>query len=474
MKKGNFINQFFTQIPKRMNRVKTLSMLLLSLVVSLSACNKYLDIQPQQSIDQSVALNSSQDVQNVLIGAYNEMGNYYLFGGQFMMMPDLLAATNELKWGGTFQSPREANNKAIHVDNGFVTDMWENSYQTINICNNVLASLDKITDAGTKTTVEGEAKFIRGSIYFELVDLWGKTYTDGDPNGNKGVPIILKPTRGITSADNVSRNSVGEVYTQVISDLNDAKAKLPESNGFLANNYAASAMLSRVYLMMGDYQKALTEANRVIESGNYSLVKNYMDEFNNGSNTTEDIFAMQVNSQDGDNSLQTFYGSSSSSDIPNPGRGDITMTQSFMSLYDTTDTRRQQFYLSSDNTNYFTHKYDNPFANVVVVRLAEIYLTRAECNYRLGSTTGATPLADVNTIRERAGLPDLTTISNVDQILTERKKELAFEGHFLDDIKRTHGSVGSLPWNSPKLVFPIPQREIDANPNLTQNNGYGS
>ncbi len=474
MKKENFTNQFFTQIPKRMNRVKTMSMLLLSLVLGLSACDKYLNVQPQQSIDQTLALNSAQDVQNVLIGAYNEMGDYYLFGGQFMMMPDLLAATNEMKWGGTYQEPREANNKAIHVDNSFVRDMWQNSYQTINICNNVLVSLDKITDANTKTTVEAEAKFIRGSIYFELVDLWGKTYTDGDPNGNKGVPIVLNPTRGITSQDNVSRSSVGDVYKQVISDLTDAKSKLPESNSFFATTYAASAMLSRVYLMMGDYQNALAEANRVIASGNFSLVKNYLDEFNNGANTTEDIFDMQVNSQDGTNSLQTFYASSSSGDVSNPGRGDITMTQAFMSQFDSTDARFQQFYLSTDGTNYYTHKYDNPFANVVVFRLAEMYLTRAECNYRLGSSTGATPLADVNTIRERAGLPDMTAISSVQDILTERKKELAFEGHFLDDIKRTHGSVGSIPWNSTKLVFPIPQREMDANPKLTQNDGYGS
>ncbi|HKI45938.1 MAG TPA: RagB/SusD family nutrient uptake outer membrane protein [Balneolales bacterium] len=472
MKSNHIANRFVTKRHMNMNRLRIPLMLILSLVLSFSGCDKYLNIQPQDTINQSLALNSARDVENALVGAYSNLGDQYLWGGQLMMEPDLLAATNELTWGGTYQGPRDVFTKNIHVNNGYVASMWEQAYKTINVCNNVLASINKISDSTTKATVQGEAEFIRGSLYFELVKLWGKTYTDGDPNGNMGVPIVLTPTTIITSQNNVSRSSVANVYKQVIKDLNDAKAKLPTSNGFFATTYSASAILSRVYLMMGDYQNALTEANRIIQSGQFSLVKNYMDEFNNGSNTTEDIFDMQVTSQTGINDLHTFYASSSAGDIPNPSRGDITMTQPFMSLFSSTDTRSQQFYLSVDGVSYYTHKYDNPFSNVIVARLAEMYLTRAECNYRLGSSVGATPVADVNKIRERAGLQDLTSITSVDQILTERKKELAFEGHFLEEIKRTHGSVGSIPWNSTKLIFPIPQREMDANKNLVQNNGY--
>lgn len=472
MKSNYTSNRFVTHRHMNMNRLRIPLMLVLSLVISLSGCNKYLSIEPQDSINQSSALNSARDVENALVGAYSNLGSEYLWGGQLMMEPDLLASTNELTWGGTYQGPRDVYTKNIHVDNDYVAFMWEHAYETINVCNNVLASLSKITDSATRTRVQGEAEFIRGSLYFELVKLWGKTYTDGDPNGNMGVPIVLKPTEVITSQNNVSRSSVADVYKQAIGDLNDAKAKLPTSNGFFATTYSASAILSRVYLMMGDYQNALAESNRIIKSGQFSLVKNYMDEFNNGSNSSEDIFDMQVTSQTGINDLHTFYASSSSGDIPNPSRGDITMTQPFMSLFDSTDTRIQQFYLSVDGVSYYTHKYDNPFANVIVARLAEMYLTRAECNYRLGSSVGATPVADMNKIRERAGLQDLTSVTSIDQILTERKKELAFEGHFLDDIKRTHGSVGNLAWNSTKLIFPIPQREMDANPNLKQNDGY--
>lgn len=100
-----------------------------------------------------------------------------------------------------------------------------------------------------------------------------------------------------------------------------------------------------------------------------------------------------------------------------------------------------------------------------------MYLTRAESNFRLGTSVGATPLADINLIRTRAKLPAATTVT-LASILKERHLELAFEGHMLHDLKRNKANVGSLPYNSPKLILPIPQREIDVNPKLVQNEGY--
>ena len=113
------------------------------------------------------------------------------------------------------------------------------------------------------------------------------------------------------------------------------------------------------------------------------------------------------------------------------------------------------------------------YSAVRLIRLAEMYLTRAEANFRLGTSIGDAPVDDINEIRKRAdlalyGAPDLTLAL----ILKERKLELAFEGFTLADLKRTQSSVGSLPWNSPRLVFPIPDRERKVNSNLTQNDGY--
>jgi hypothetical protein len=101
-----------------------------------------------------------------------------------------------------------------------------------------------------------------------------------------------------------------------------------------------------------------------------------------------------------------------------------------------------------------------------------MYLTRAEANYRLGTAVGANPLDDINTIRTRAGVAPLTSIANVEQIYLERRRELAFEGFALHDAKRFKQTVDGLPWNDNKLVLPIPFREMNANPSLTQNPGY--
>jgi hypothetical protein len=100
-----------------------------------------------------------------------------------------------------------------------------------------------------------------------------------------------------------------------------------------------------------------------------------------------------------------------------------------------------------------------------------MYLTRAECNQRLGTSVGAAPLADVNVTRTRAGLAALGT-ATLAAILKERHLELSFEGNYLDDIKRTRASVGTKPFGDNLLVLPIPQRETDTNKNLTQNPGY--
>lgn len=249
-----------------------------------------------------------------------------------------------------------------------------------------------------------------------------------------------------------------------------AKSKLPEDNDFYANKYSASAILARLYLQKGDYTNALKEANTVITSGAFSLVPDYTKEFllsskpSHQENTTEDIFAIQVTQQQGINSLNEFYASSA-----NGGRGDIKITDDFLAEFEANDVRGQFYTVTSVNR---TKKFDNQYGNVHVVRLAEMYLIRAEANLRGGTSTGATPASDVNTIRQRAGLDPLVIV-NLATILAERRHELCFEGgFFLHDAKRLKQSAGGLPYNSPRLVFPIPQREILANPKLVQNEGY--
>lgn len=441
---------------------KIFSLLLLGSVL-VFGCKKPLDVQPSQSIDESVALKTNSDVQVALVGSYSDMGAADLYGGRVYVNTELLGNSNELSWSGTFPGLTQIFNKTIPVDNGFVANTWLTGYRTINDVNNVLSALG-VVNANQQNRVEGEAKFIRGTVYFDLVRLFGKAWNDGTPANNPGVPLILTPTKSITPASNVARSTVSQVYDQVIKDLTDAEAKLPVSNGFFATINAASAMLARVYLQKGDFANALVAANKVIISNRQSLNANYADEFPNNpngpvavGNTPEDIFMIQVNATQGVNDFNTFFSLN--------GRGDISITNNHLALYEPGDQRKSLFDVD------VTTKFDNAYGNVHISRLAEMYLTRAECNFRLGSATGATPLADVNRIRNRAGLPSLLVVTLAD-ILKERKLELAFEGFALHDAKRLQNNVGALAYNSTKLIYPIPDREIKVNSSLVQNAGY--
>ncbi|CAG5069734.1 SusD-like protein P2 [Dyadobacter sp. CECT 9623] len=447
----------------------------LALVAGLflaNGCASKLDVEPTQSIDEEVALSTSRDVEVTLIGAYDGLQDVDVYGGAFQLASELLGNSDELGFGGTFQNLLEMYNKEITTQNVTALATWRDSYATINRCNNVLSALD-ILEEDKRERVEGEARFIRGSVYFDLVRLYAKTWGDGDNNANPGVPLILTPTRVVTDANNVPRNSVAEVYAQVLEDLTAAKTLLPEENSIYANKYAASAQLSRVYLMQSNFALARDEANEVINSEMYPLEDNFASLFytflrNGGDNPDEYIFAMKVTAQDGVNDLNTFFGATIEDITGTAGRGDIRISPKHRSLYEAGDTRGS-FFITTINT--YTQKHIDNFGNVLQFRSAEMYLTRAEANFRLGTAVGATPVADINLIRTRAGLKPAAAVT-LESILKERHLELAFEGHMLHDIKRNKKNVGTLPYNSPKLIMPIPQREIDVNKALVQNEGY--
>jgi tetratricopeptide (TPR) repeat protein len=432
----------------------------------------FLELDPKQSISSDQALTGEQNVTAALNGAYNDLGDVDLYGGQYMMSPDLLADNGDVQWVGTFASPAEIIRKNIQTNNAFVEAQWTDAYETINGANNVLSALDQIEDPQERERIEGEARFIRGVLYFELVRLFGQPWNAGDPASNSSVPLVLEPTRSITEEDNVTRNTVQEIYNRVITDLDSARILLPESNGAFADTYAASAVLSRVHLMQGDYQEAAEAADRVLQSNQFELAPTFADAFNNVEDIPEYVFSIQVSSQDGGNDLNTFYASDTDG-----GRGDINIQQQHLNRYAAGDDRGDFFYADQSTGDVRTRKWqddESDGANIPVIRLAEMYLTRAEANLRTGgSPVGQAPVADVNAVRNRAGLSSVNTVT-VDDVLRQRRLELAFEGNLLHDLKRTGRSVGSLSFDANELVYPVPQRECDANPEITQNPGYTS
>ena len=448
--------------------MKNLKYLILTISSFLlfTSCDRELDIDSEQGISTETAISTPEGIQQILIGAYKNTGDGDLFGGDVQIYGDLLADDGYLYWWGTYAELGHIYEKSIISDNVYVRDTWARAYKVINATNVVLENLSVVKDEDDKKRIEGEAKFLRALNYFELVRFFGKQYEAGKNNTQLGVPIVLKTTSDFNGDLSVARNSVEEVYTQVVKDLKEAINNLPSENSYYADTYSAQALLSRVYLQKGDYTNARDLANDVIENSGKSLMPNYKDAFNTSENISEDLFAMQVTSQSGENDLITFY-----ADEAQGGRGgDITLTEDFLGLFEPDDVRGS-FYYYNYYDDVLTSKYTNQYGNIHVIRLAEMYLIRAEANYRLGTSLGATPLDDINTIRDRAKASALTTVT-LDDILLERRRELAFEGFLIHDIKRTKGNVGSLNWNSDKLVFPIPLREMQVNNKLIQNPGY--
>jgi starch-binding outer membrane protein, SusD/RagB family len=436
---------------------------------TLSSCDKQLDIAPFQNIDQEQALATDQDVKVTLIGAYDALGEDEFLAGTPLFAAELMGDDAEVRFAGTFATLDEIWRKTITTVNADVRLFWEAGYISINRANNVLAALDKV-NAADKARIEGEARFIRGVAYFEMVRLFGKTWGDGDNANNPAVPLVLTPTRVVSASDNVPRASVAAVYAQVIDDLTKAEGLLaastaPFNTGFATKN-AAAAMLSRVYLMQANYAAARDAANRVITSARHALAPTYAAAFADATFGTEPVFRIIITDQDGINDMNTYYAGRTKT-----GRGDIRIQQKHLALYDAADQRGKLTTVEGSNT--FTSKFNDRFGDVVVIRYAEMLLTRAEANFRLNAAVGAAPLDDINAIRTRAGLPALTAAQlNIDAILKERRLELAHEGHQLHDLKRTRRSVGTKPFSDNSLVMPIPQREIDTNSNLRQNPGY--
>ena len=420
----------------------------------------------EQGISTETAISTPEGIQQILIGAYKNTGDGDLFGGDIQIYGDLLADDGYVYWWGTYAELGHIHEKSIISDNVYVRDTWARGFKVINATNVVLENLSVVKSASDKKRIEGEAKFLRALNYFELVRFFGKQYEAGKNNSQLGVPIVLKTTSDFNGDLSVARNSVEEVYAQVIKDLNEAIANLPTENSFYADVYSAQALLSRVYLQKGDYANARKWANEVIQNSGKSLMPNYKDAFNTSENINEDLFAMQVTSQSGENDLITFY-----ADEPQGGRGgDISLTEDYLNLFEADDVRGS-FYYYNYYDDVLTSKYTNQYGNIHVIRLAEMYLIRAEANYRLGTSIGAAPLDDINTIRNRAKASELTSVT-LDDIMLERTKELAFEGFLIHDLKRTKSNIGSLSWNSDKLVFPIPLREMQVNKKLVQNPGY--
>ncbi|MCU0458458.1 MAG: RagB/SusD family nutrient uptake outer membrane protein [Bacteroidales bacterium] len=465
-------------------------LLLVPISALLFSCTEKLDLMPKQSIDAEVALTTPSNIKATLVGAYLDGRSEYIFGTAFNEFSELYASTGDMLFLGTYEEPREFIQKEATVTNAYVENAWVQSYKLINTCNTLLdPEILAILDDEDRDLVEGEARFLRGWTYFELSRFFGLPYEAGTANTQPAVPLVLTPTSDVADAVNVPRNTVDECYAQALEDLTAARDLLPQDNGVYASSLAARAILSRVYLQMGNYAGAAAEANIVIQSGLFALTNTPLKAFNNSSNSPEDIFAFQNNVASNNPWLAVMYAS-----LNGAGRGDYEIQQVFLDRFDPSDLRgmfqenTESFYtidnismmyykgvgtiVNSNGIN--TSKWGNYYTNINLIRLAEMYLTRAEANFEdPGADVGPnTPTQDINVIRERANAPLYTAPVTRQQIREERYLELCWEGFRLHDLKRWKQSIGGYEYNAGNLILPIPFREMEVNDLLEQNSWY--
>lgn len=431
-----------------------------AVAVFATACDSPLDTDPTASIDAGTALNTKRGVQLALNGAYRSLQSGSTWSRNSLVHPDLYS--DNLDFTGTFQSDREFSLRNVTPSNGDALGFWQASYAGINRANNIIASLEDLDDMteAEKTQTRGEALFIRAMHYYTLVMWYG------------GVPIVEDPAVGVGPEAQVTRDTRQEVFDFIEADLELASTILPatRSNG-RATKAAADALAARVYLEEGEYAKARDKASAVIGNTAYRLVANYADVFRT-KNSTESIFELQYTTNSTNSLAFWFYPAALG------GRYGFAPSLSLNNAFEAGDTRRAVTITLQGNARYGTKwtRIATSDDNVILLRLSEQYLIRAEANARLNADT-ALVRADINTVRARAGLAPLgadiaTQAQLLDAILRERRVELAFEGFRFFDLRRFGLATTALNLAADKLILPVPQVERDVNPNLVQNPGY--
>ncbi|AFK03779.1 RagB/SusD domain-containing protein [Emticicia oligotrophica DSM 17448] len=482
----------------------SLKIAVLSLVLTFASCTDLLDVQPRASIDSVTALTTEDAINAAVNGIYDRLQSTNLYGRDLVAIPEALAdngrATNKSgRLNAEYQN--QVNAHFIH---------WQTSYFAINQANLVLDALpkvEKMTQAN-KDFVEAQALFIRGLLYFELMRAYAyEPSVELKEVSKGGVPLLKSGVVDATQIKLEGRASINDVYESIYADLNNSIAKFTSANkaasAAFANKTAAQAMLSRVALYRGDYANAAKYATDALAAGSvgrFQARDNYVSAWRS-ANHPESIFEIQYQTNENigvNTSLQTTYTTliASGNRTTTGGFGDLVPTKALLDAYESerdstgkviVDVRRSMYELGTagrgtaeiECTKFLGRSGQVNLDNIPVIRVSEMYLNRAEALARTGNVTGA--LADLNVIRTRAGLPaakDLAGAALINEILKQRRLELAFEGHRFFDLKRLGldiskaAPVQSIGFTDFRMLAPLPVREIQANPNLKQNAGY--
>ena len=477
-----------------MRKIIVNAIIITGLTILFSGCEDFLEKEPVLQQTSELTLNTFDGLNNATVGAYTLLYGADWYGGYFVLSSDMRGGNGKLK-------PNDAgyqfdayiwNYTAENTEN-----LWSSAYPAIARANNVINAIPDFEGSEEELEMlqkfKAECLFIRAIAHFDLVRLYAQPYSHDKTS--LGVPVITE-----TKIDEPARNTVEEVYTQVVNDLKEAeklfgdyKRTGADPKGF-ATKEATQALLARVYLYMEEWQNAADYATKVIDSGKYQMWS--ASQYVPVSENAEGAWGRET---EGSEVIFAIYGALGNSGFPgqegipymtNPEfHGDACASNDLLNLYEEGDVRRDLFYADPQGRPvfegyYWTGKYpsktgDGSTNNTPVLRLSEMYLIRAEAIHKGASVSGVTSLSDYNRIRTNRGLEKRSSAIVLSDISAERRRELCFEGHNLFDLARRKENLvrndfvadvnQNINFPGNEWALPIPKSEFTGNENMVQN-----
>jgi hypothetical protein len=471
--------------------------LLLAVTLVMASCKKgFLDESPSNSVDATTAIKTPNDLSDAVNGLYTAAKSASLFGQNVPILGDELADNIFVSSSNYGQFITE-NNYSFIATSGEASGIWSQGYYTILQANRIIAA--PLAATPTVNQLKGEAYTWRALTYLTLVNYFATPYTL-NPNAD-GVPIVTVPTYVTGPYVKLARNTVSEVYNRIITDLDSAFLLLPSTpvaatyhatNSNYIAKYAAKAIEARAYLYKGDYAAARDAALTVVQNGGYTLAAtataftSYWTSPSANTGKLETILELYNGVSGSVTGMADLYYQS--------GNGEMLATAELYSAYSATDLRKSLILngirKGNSQPGLIVNKYSNLLNadkdEIKIIRYAEVILTLAEGYARSGDEGNArTTLNQLLKLRDPAFAGYTSSGQQLlNDILAERRKELAFEGLRFFDLTRLNLVISrpAQPFSYPgyplvsltdfRRLQPIPQVEIDANPKMKQNPGY--
>lgn len=488
---------------KNIKNIKIFIGIVISLLTLVTSCRSEESLSPENKIAMSEELvfTTPARIEGVLLSAYLAFKSGKVHGGRYLVYNDI-RGVDVLRETNNLVTASDIFNQIPTNSSSSITSFWTDSYKAINSANLFIDGMNSegtdVVGATKGKAYIAEAKTLRAMLYYGLLQFFAKPYADG--NGSKlGLPLRLTGIKGRGSS-NLARSTVGEVYTQILKDLNEAEADLPLTyssptlNTTRIHRNTVIAFKTRVYLSMQKYTEAVTEANKIVSptapfvasSGvAHKLEADLSTVFTNYT-TNESIFSMPMTSTAGDfpdtqNQL-AFYWTPIAS-LGGVGNGEYSVNPAGIlantAQFTATDKRRSFILSTNSGTKLWNMKFKtpNPYTDwVPVIRYAEVLLNLAEAKVRSTNSIDAQSIALLNAVHSRSDAAKVFTAGDfatpADFLLAidnERRMEFMGEGHRSRDVTRllatfpAHGSAPAKALNDVGYIWPIPSTELSLN-----------